>query len=90
VITVTRTLRAQALFVSCLQPSDRPTPAQVAAAIRATLRSNQGPAGCAALLAAEYGDHPDAAAARMRWALAMVAADAASASAPTSRASAAA
>jgi hypothetical protein len=73
VITVTRTVRAQALFSSCLQPSDRPTPTQVAAAIRDSLGGNRGPAGCAAVLAAEYGDHPETAAARMRWALAMVA-----------------
>jgi hypothetical protein len=72
VIIVTRTVGAHALFASCLQPSDRPTPDQVAAAIRESLRGNHGPAGCAETLAAEYGDHPESAAARMRWALALV------------------
>ena len=74
---MTRTVGAQALFASCLQPSDRPTPTQIATAIQEALRSNHGPGGCAEALAAEYGDHPDAAAARMRWALAQVSATAA-------------
>jgi hypothetical protein len=65
--------RAEALFVSCLQPSDSPTPAEVGAAIRDSLRANGGLAGCAAQLAAEYGDHPLEAVDRMRWALELVA-----------------
>jgi hypothetical protein len=69
---MTRTVGAQALFASHLQPSDRPTPAQVTAAIRDSLCGHDGVAGCAATLAAEYGDHPESAAARMRWALALV------------------
>jgi hypothetical protein len=32
-----------------------------------------GGAGCAGLVAQEFGDHPEAAAARMRWARATVA-----------------
>lgn len=74
VITVTLTLRAQALFASCLQPSDRPTPTQVADAIIDSLRGNGGVAGCVATVATEYGEHPETAAARMRWALALAAA----------------
>jgi hypothetical protein len=62
--------RAQALFVSYLQPSQQPGPDQVAAAIEDSLL-RWGPSGCAAAAAAEYGEHPDTAAARMRWALAV-------------------
>ena len=71
VITVTPSMRAQALFASCLQPSEHPTPDQVTAAVRHELRRRGGAVGCAAAVAAEYGEHPEAAAARMRWALAM-------------------
>ena len=60
---------AEALFVSPLQPSEHPTAAQVEAAIDDSLRSFGGPSGCACWLAAEYGDHPEVAADRMRWAL---------------------
>jgi hypothetical protein len=70
---MTRTARAQALFLSHLQPSEHPTATQVAAAIRITLTRRGGAAGCAAALAEEYGEHPETAAARMRWALGMVA-----------------
>jgi hypothetical protein len=76
VITVTRTVRAQALFASCLQPSEHATPTELARAIRDSLRGHHGAAGCAAVVATEDGDHPDAAAARMRWALAAAAATA--------------
>jgi uncharacterized membrane protein len=60
---------AEALFVSALQPSDRPTPAQVQAAVSLALRACGGPAGCALRLAAEYGEHPETAVARMQWAI---------------------
>jgi hypothetical protein len=70
VIIMGRTERAQALFLSHLQPSQQPTPDQVALAIETSL-SRWGVAGCAAASAAEYGDHPDTAASRMRWALAV-------------------
>lgn len=69
VSTVTEHTRAEALFASDLQPSDRPTSDQVARAIHTTLLVRGGVAGCAAVLAAEYGEHPETAAARMRWAL---------------------
>jgi hypothetical protein len=64
--------RAEALFLSHLQPSQHPTPDQVAAAIEAGLR-RWGSAGCAAAAAAEYGDHPDTAPTRMRWVLQLLA-----------------
>jgi hypothetical protein len=70
VIVMGRSERAQALFVSHLQPSQQPRADVVAAAIEDSLR-RWGPAGCAAAAAAEYGDHPDTSASRMRWALAV-------------------
>jgi hypothetical protein len=70
VIVMGRSERAQALFVSHLQPSQQPRAGEVAAAIEDSLR-RWGPVGCAAAAAAEYGDHPDTAASRMRWALAV-------------------
>jgi hypothetical protein len=71
---MTLTRRAEALFTSSLQPSDRPTSAQVRAAIVTSLRTHRGIRGCAAALAAEYGEHPETATARMRWALDVAAA----------------
>jgi energy-coupling factor transporter ATP-binding protein EcfA2 len=58
--------RCRALFCSVLQPSDTPTADMVATAIsRAVQRFGIG--GCAGRMAQEFGDHPEAAAARMRW-----------------------
>lgn len=73
---MSRTVRAEALFASDLQPSQRPTPSQVAMAVLASLRARGGATGCAAAVAAEYGEHPETAVARMRWALALVDSDA--------------
>ena len=56
-----------ALFASSLQRSDVPGADVVAAAIGATLRQF-GTRGCVGRMAQEFGDHPDAAAERMRWA----------------------
>jgi hypothetical protein len=64
---------ANALFVSTLQPSEHPAAAQVEDAIVTSLRVYHE-AGCAARMAAEYGEHPEEAASRMRWALSLVAA----------------
>jgi hypothetical protein len=58
---------ADALFVSVLQCSDAPSAGQVRQAIDAAVREF-GFAGCAGRVAQEFGDHPDAATARMRWA----------------------
>ena len=60
------TARCDALFVSDLQRSDAPNQAAVAAAITAAVR-RYGVRGCAARMAQEFGDHPEAAADRMRW-----------------------
>jgi hypothetical protein len=58
---------ADALFVSTLQRSDEPTARQVRQAVTAAIRAYGGQ-GCAERVAQEYGDHPETAAARMRWA----------------------
>jgi hypothetical protein len=68
---MTSTSTAEALFASTLQPSDHPTAEQVTAAVDDSLRRYGGQHGCAAVCATEYGDHPDTAAQRMRWALAI-------------------
>ena len=59
--------RCEALFASPLQRSDRPNPADVRLAITGAIRS-LGNSGCAARVAQEFGDHPEAAVERMRWA----------------------
>lgn len=64
-------VRAEALFVSTLQCSDGPAAEQVRRAVATTLRQ-RGIRGCAAQVAGEFGDHPDTAVSRMRWALATV------------------
>jgi hypothetical protein len=69
---MTVTLHAEALFASFLQPSQLPTSAQVADAVCDTML-RLGAGGCAAAVAGEYGDHPETAVPRMRWALAMAA-----------------
>jgi hypothetical protein len=63
-------LRADALFVSALQRSDDPSAAQVRHAIAAAVREYGGQ-GCAERVAQEFGDHPETAVVRMRWARAL-------------------
>jgi len=63
--------RAGALFASTLQPSGSHSPGQIRHAVAATLQ-RLGVRGCAARVAGEFGDHPDAAVARMGWALATI------------------
>ena len=65
------TARADALFASSLQRSDEPSPAQVQQAIAAALAAF-GIRGCAARVAQAYGEHPETAVPRMRWARAAV------------------
>jgi hypothetical protein len=79
---MTGTIQAEALFASDLQPSERPTAVQVAYAIDISLRTRGGAEGCAAVVAAEYGEHPETAALRMRWALALAGTGAAPLPAP--------
>jgi hypothetical protein len=59
--------RCEALFVSALQDSDHPSPEQVRAAVLRAIRDH-GVRSCVARVAQEFGDHPDVAVARMRWA----------------------
>ncbi len=60
-------VRTAALFVSTLQRSDEPSVGQVHDAIAGAVREFGG-RGCAARVAQEFGDHPELAVARMRWA----------------------
>ena len=64
--------RADALFASALQRSDEPSAVQVEQAIAAATRAF-GDLGCAARVAQEYGEHPETAVTRMRWARTAVA-----------------
>jgi hypothetical protein len=63
----TRTVWADALFVSVVQRSDEPSGDQVRKAIAEAVRA-YGDRGCAERVAQEFGDHPETAASRMRWA----------------------
>ncbi len=63
---------ADALFVSALQRSDDPSTGQVRNAIAAAVREFGGQ-GCAEQVAQEFGDHPETAVVRMRWARALAA-----------------
>lgn len=58
--------RCTALFASGLQRSDAQAGDAVAAAVRLAV-SQFGVRGCAARMAQEFGDHPEAAIDRMRW-----------------------
>jgi hypothetical protein len=58
---------ADALFVSMLQRSDGPSTCQVRKAVAAAMRA-YGSRGCAERVAQEFGDNPETAVARMRWA----------------------
>jgi hypothetical protein len=66
-------VRSDALFVSVLQPSQEPGVRQVRQAVETAVRQF-GAGGCAGRVAQEFGEHPQAAAARMRWARQAVAA----------------
>ena len=61
---------ADALFASALQHSDKPDPGQVRKVIAAAVRAYGG-GGCAQRVAQEFGDHPETAVTRMRWARAV-------------------
>ena len=66
-----RSLAVSYLFASPLQRSDEPSTRQIRQAI-ATATAAYGARGCAARVAQDYGEHPDAAASRMRWARQLV------------------
>ena len=60
-------VRADALFASPLQRSGEPAAGQVREAIASAMREF-GPGGCSEHVAQEFGDHPETAVLRMRWA----------------------
>ena len=64
--------RAEALFTSDLSARREYTQVEVAAAIRHAIGTHDGIGGCVAEVAAAYGDHPETAARRMRWARAVI------------------
>jgi hypothetical protein len=63
-------VRADAVFVSGLRLSDEPSAGQVRQAVAAAIRAF-GCSGCAGRVAQEFGDHPETAVIRMRWARAV-------------------
>jgi hypothetical protein len=66
---------ATVLFASALATGSRPSGATLDAAVDDALHAWGGPDGCIAVLAAAYGDYPETAAARMRWALSLATCD---------------
>jgi hypothetical protein len=65
-------VQADALFASALQRSDEPDAGQVRRAIAAAI-SDLGDTGCAGRVAQAFGEDPETAVARMRWARTAVA-----------------
>ena len=65
-ISIVKDLAAEALFVSTLQPSERPSRQAVEQEVTAMILL-YGSDGCAAEVAAEFGDHPEMAVRRMNW-----------------------
>jgi hypothetical protein len=61
------TARCEALFASTVQRSAFPSRAEMLEAITQAVRL-LGCRGCAAYMAQEFGDHPEAAVRRMSWA----------------------
>ena len=66
------TVRSAALFASTVQMSQRPNARMLQDAITEAVR-RMGTRGCAAVVAQEFGDHPETAVPRMRWAREQVA-----------------
>jgi hypothetical protein len=64
--------RAAALFASDLPAGSRPSALVVDTAIAGAVRRCGGTRGCVAHMAAAYGDYPETAAPRMRWARGVV------------------
>jgi hypothetical protein len=65
-----RSIQADALFVSGLQRCDEPSAGQARQAVAAAIRAF-GRSGCAGRVAEEFGEHPETAVIRMRWARAV-------------------
>jgi hypothetical protein len=68
-----RVVWADALFVSVLQGCDQPSAGQVQQTVARAV-GVFGERGCAELVAQEFGDHPETAVTRMRWARELAAA----------------
>ncbi len=66
-ISIVHDLAAEALFVSDLQPSQRPSRRMLEETVTAMILRH-GSDGCAAAVAEEFGDHPEVAVRRMCWA----------------------
>lgn len=66
------TARASALFASNMPSGCDPTGTMVDHAIAQAVRACGGTRGCVAAMAAAYGDCPETAAPRMRWARSVV------------------
>ena len=64
--------RAEALFTSDLSARCEYPQIEVAAAIRRAIGTHDGIRGCAGEVAAAYGEYPETAARRMRWARAVI------------------
>ena len=64
-------VRAYALFVSALQRCEQPSAEQVRQSVAAAVHAF-GERGCAERVAQEFGDHPETAVPRMRWACQLV------------------
>jgi hypothetical protein len=64
--------RAEALFSSTLPTGAAVSRADTQWAITAAVRRHGGVRGCAALVAVHYGDYPQTAVRRMRWARGVV------------------
>jgi hypothetical protein len=60
-------VQADAVFVSGLRRCDEPSAGQVRLAVASAVRAF-GCSGCAGRVAQEFGDHPETAVIRMRWA----------------------
>lgn len=65
--------RAEALFASTLSACEPHDADELRAGIAAAVRDYNGVRGCAAVMAEAYGERPEIAAERMRWARAAVA-----------------
>ena len=66
-----RAVQADALFASAVQCCDDPDCGQVRQAVAAAIGAF-GRLGCAGRVAQEFGDHPETAVVRMRWARVVV------------------
>jgi hypothetical protein len=64
-------VRADAVFASDLQRRDAPSAGQIRHAAAAAIWA-LGCSGCAGRVAQEFGDHPETAVIRMRWARSVV------------------